>query len=147
VRSLIVRLPLAVLARCGQTRRRSPHAVRCTLGDERELRERFDHDLRRAKEDAGVGFGEHRGVVVGVTRGDDPEVELFEALHRFPFLVLHPQPVAGDRAVGSDDEVVAKEGGPTELSHQGARQLLEGIGKDDHLVAFAQTIQKGFGAR
>jgi heterodisulfide reductase subunit B len=42
---------------------------------DRKLRKLVDDVLRRAEQDAGVGLGQHGGVVVGIAGGDDLEVE------------------------------------------------------------------------
>ena len=102
-----------------------------------QLRELGDDVVGRVEQEPGVGGEQHRRVVVGVAGRDHPVVERAEGLDRRPLLVGHPQPVAGDAAVG-DLEAMAQQGGPSELTHQRARELLEGVGEDDHLGALPQ---------
>src|SRR4030095_11961042 len=72
-----------------------------------ELREIVDHVLRRAEQDAGIGCGEHGGVVVGVTRGDDAKGEVAQRLDGAPLAVLNAQPVPGDAPAAVHLERVA----------------------------------------
>ncbi len=88
-------------------------------------------------------LGEHRGVVVAVAGGDDLELEFPEALHRLALLVRHAQPVVDQHAFAIGLERVAEERRPAQLPHQRPGELVEGVGKDHHLVGIAQRIEKG----
>jgi hypothetical protein len=93
------------------------------------------------EEDADVGFGEHEGVVVGIAGGDDPVVELAEGGDGMFLLVGEAELVIGDVVV-MNDEAVAEEGGPVELTDQGCGELFEGIGEDDDRHLLAQLAEE-----
>jgi hypothetical protein len=112
----------------------------------RKLRELVDHVLRRVEQDAGVGFGEHRRVVVGIAGGDDLEVEFLEALHRFLLLVRHAQMVVHHEAGRVGFQLVAEQHRHVQLRHQRHGELVEGVGQDDDLEIAAQGVEEIAGA-
>ena len=89
-----------------------------------------------------MGFAEHRGVVVGIARGHDLEVELLEALDRLALLVGHAQVVVHQDALGVGLEAVAEQRRQAELLHQRLGELVEGVGEDHHLVGVAQRVEE-----
>ncbi len=94
--------------------------------------------VRRAEEKAGVGFAQHCGVVVGVACRHGEKIERLEGGDGMFLLVLHPHMVGQDPARGIDLQLIAEEGGKSELAHERQGELIEGIGQNNHLAAFTE---------
>ena len=117
-------------------------ATRRSCAGDGELGELLDDVFRRPEEDARVGLGQHRGVVVGVPGCDDAEVQLVEGLDGLPLLVLLAQVVVRDPSALVDLQPVTEEGGPAELSHQRSRELVEGVGENHHLQLAPEPVEE-----
>ena len=76
-----------------------------------------DDILWRTKERTSVGGTDHRQIVVGITRGDDLEVERAERLDGTPFVIVDSQHVVDDVVV-ADLEAMTQDDGLPELLHE-----------------------------
>ena len=94
------------------------------------------------EQDAAVGLAEHRGVVVGIARRHDLEVELLQTLHCLALVVRHAQMIVHQNALGVGLQAMAEERRQAELAHQGLGEFGKGVGQDDDLVGLAQRIQE-----
>src|SRR5579884_1493394 len=106
-----------------------------------ELRELLLNRNGSMKQKPNICLAEHRGVVEGITGGDDVIIEKLQGRNRLLFLVRLAQAIIDD-AVVLDFEFVAKERGPIELLHQRLGELLEGVREDDDLRDCAEFVQK-----
>ena len=97
-----------------------------------ELRELGADVVGRTEQQAHVGLGEHRGVVVESPAATDSIVEALERAHGVVLVIGHPQAVADD-ATAVDDEPVTHHGRATELGEERPCELLERVGEDDDL--------------
>lgn len=109
---------------------------------DRELGELCDDIVRRTEEDSGIGFAEHRCIVVGVPGGDDVEVQLAKRANGASLAVVDAQTVVGDAPPGVDLERVAEQTRMAQLPHERSCELIEGIREDDHLSVAAQPIEE-----
>ncbi len=121
--------------------RQLPFEFLVVSGD-RELGKFCNDVVRWAEEDPAIGLAEHGGVVVGVSGGNDVEVQLAKRSNGASFAVVDPQPVIGDAAPGVDLERVAEQTRVAELPHERSCELIEGIREDDHLSVAAQPIEE-----
>ena len=101
--------------------------------------------MRRAKQDARIGLGQHRRVVVGIAGGDDLEPDFLEASHRFHLLVRHAQVVVHQHAVGIGFELVAHQRWHAKLLHQRHGELVKRVRKNDDLEVAPQCVEKLLG--
>ena len=106
-----------------------------------ELRKLCLHVFGGVKQEAGMCSTKHCRVVVRVTGGDHPVVEIAQRVHRVSFLIGHPKFVS-DNAVIVDDQTVAKERWPAQVLHQRSTKLLERVRQDQYLRAFAKRVEK-----
>ena len=74
----------------------------------RELRESACDGLGGTEQDAAVRLAQHRGVVVAVARGDNPELEFPQPSDGCPLLVGHAQAIVDEHSAGIDFERMAK---------------------------------------
>ena len=100
-----------------------------------------DDVVWRSEERAGVGSTDHRQIVVGITGGDDLEVERAERLDGTPFVVVDPQHVVDDVVV-ADLEAMTQDDGLPELLHERRRELLERVTQEHHLIPATESIEK-----
>lgn len=107
----------------------------------REVRELALHTLGCPEQEAGMGFGEHGGVVVRVACRSHPVVQVSERSHGMALLVRHAQAVVDD-AVVDDDESMAQHGRPTQLRHERTPELFERVREDHHLRALAEFAEE-----
>jgi len=97
--------------------------------------------LGRLKEKTGVRFGQHGGVVEGIAGGDDEIMEAAEGGDGAAFGLRLAQLVAGNPAI-LDEQMVAENGGPLQLAHEGFGKFLERVGEDDDLGEGAQLAEE-----
>ncbi len=107
-----------------------------------ELREFLDDVVRRMEQDAGVGFAQHGGVVVGIARRDHAVVQALQRDDRLALGILLAQLVIDDPIVVVDDQLVAQQRGEAQLAHQRLRELVEGVRQDHHLETLAQPVDE-----
>jgi len=94
------------------------------------------------EQDAGMGFAEHGGVVVRVTRSDDTVVQALQRDDRLPLGVLLAQLIV-HHAVGLvGDQAMAEQRREAQLAHQRLGELVEGVGQDHHLETLAQPVDE-----
>ena len=74
----------------------------------RKLREFFRQMIGRPEKESGVGFAEHRRVVISVAGGHGKEVQRLEGGDGMFFLIRHPHVVRHDAAASVDFKLVAE---------------------------------------
>lgn len=119
----------------------------CVIHRDRKLRKFTNDVFRGVEKNTGVGFAQHGGIVVGITGGDHLEIKLFQPDDGLTLLIRHAQMVIDQHAGAVSFEGMAEQGGPAQLTHQRMGKFVEGVGKNEQLVALAQGIEKFAGAR
>src|SRR6185437_982402 len=98
--------------------------------------------IRRPKEKPGVGFAQHRGVVVRITGGHRKEVQRFERSYPMLLWVLHPHVVVHNAATPVDFQLIAEESRKAQLSHKRLGELIERVRQNNHLITLPQPREE-----
>src|SRR5690554_1749702 len=108
----------------------------------RKLREFVNHILWSVKQNACVGFAQHGGVVIGITRSNNTVIKRLQGQHRLALGVFLPQAVIRHSAIVIVLQAVAKQGWETQLAHQRLGEFIEGVRQNDDLKPLAQPVDK-----
>ena len=83
--------------------------------------------IRWPEEKPGVGFVQHRSVVVRITGSHRKEVQRFERSDRMLLGVKHPHVLVHDATIPVDFQLITEESRKAQLSHQRLNELIERI--------------------
>jgi hypothetical protein len=106
-----------------------------------ELRELLFDVVGGMKKKSGVRFGQHGGVVEGIAGGDKEVLQGFQGDDGAALGVFLAQFVARDASF-LDHQVIAENGGPFQLAHDGLGEFLKRVGQNDDLCERSQFAQK-----
>ncbi len=105
------------------------------------MRKFVDHVLRRAKQDSGVRFRQHRRIVVGIARRNHPEVQAVERPHRLALGIGLAQHITGHPILGNLQSVTEQRR-TAELAHQRHGEFIVSVRQNHHLKPLAQPVEK-----
>ena len=93
-----------------------------------------------------MGFGQHGGVVVGITSGNNTIVNTLQCDDRLTLRVFLTQLVVDNTISLVGDQAVTQQRRETQLAHQRLRELVKGVRENDHLETLAKPVNKLDGA-
>lgn len=97
---------------------------------------------RCTEQEPRIRFFKHGRVIIGIPRCENAKVEALDGLYGLSLGVLLPEFITGNHAIFSNLEVMTEEDRPTEPGHQRFGKFVKGVGENDHLEGFTQTVQK-----